>query len=473
MCVCQKPYSFVKKKGVVFMFKKLSNGCVALVNRFLPDPFIFCIILTAVVFVAAIPLTGQGPMDMINAWGNGVWGLLAFSMQMALVLILGSAFANAPAIKKIVSKIASLAKNPIQGIIVVTFFSLIACWINWGFGLVVGAILAKEIARQIDGIDYRLLIASAYSGFVIWHAGFSGSIPLALATPGAEALSKATGGAVVEPISTSLTLFAPYNLVMILIILVCLPFINAKMHPSPDQVVTVDRNLLIDETEETKTPVTPAEKIENSIIMSGLISIAGIVYLVVYFANNGFNLSLNIVNFIFLILGIICHKTPINYVKAITSSAKGSAGIVLQFPFYAGIMAMMTAANPLTGLSLAAVISNWFVAIATPVTFPVFTFLSAGIVNFFVPSGGGQWAVQGPIMMPAGAELGVSPALTGMAIAWGDAWTNMIQPFWALPALGIAGLSARDIMGYCLITLFFVGIVVCGGFITVGLLGWA
>ncbi|MFV0517191.1 MAG: TIGR00366 family protein [Aminipila sp.] len=455
------------------MFKKLSNGCVALVNRFLPDPFIFCIILTAVVFVAAIPLTGQGPMDMINAWGNGVWGLLAFSMQMALVLILGSAFANAPAIKKIVSKIASLAKNPIQGIIVVTFFSLIACWINWGFGLVVGAILAKEIARQIDGIDYRLLIASAYSGFVIWHAGFSGSIPLALATPGAEALSKATGGAVVEPISTSLTLFAPYNLVMILIILVCLPFINAKMHPSPDQVVTVDRNLLIDETEETKTPVTPAEKIENSIIMSGLISIAGIVYLVVYFANNGFNLSLNIVNFIFLILGIICHKTPINYVKAITSSAKGSAGIVLQFPFYAGIMAMMTAANPLTGLSLAAVISNWFVAIATPVTFPVFTFLSAGIVNFFVPSGGGQWAVQGPIMMPAGAELGVSPALTGMAIAWGDAWTNMIQPFWALPALGIAGLSARDIMGYCLITLFFVGIVVCGGFITVGLLGWA
>ncbi|MBE6033425.1 MAG: short-chain fatty acid transporter [Clostridiales bacterium] len=455
------------------MFKKLTNGCVTLVNRFLPDPFIFCIILTIVVFVAAVPLAGLTPMEIVNAWGGGVWGLLAFSMQMSLVLVLGSAFANAPSIKKIVSKVASLAKNPTQGIIVVTFFSLIACWINWGFGLVIGAILAKEIARQLEGIDYRLLIASAYSGFVIWHAGFSGSIPLALATPGEEALLIATGGAVSEPISTSLTIFAPYNLIMVLVILVCLPFINAKMHPSPDQVVTVDRALLVEDKTEYKVPVTPAEKIENSPIMSMIIAAAGLIFLFVYFAGNGFNITLNIVNLLFLILGIIFHKTPINYVRAITDATKGAAGIILQFPFYSGIMTIMTTTSAATGLSLAAVISNWFVAIATPVTFPLFTFLSAGIVNFFVPSGGGQWAVQGPIMMPAGQALGVSPALTGMGIAWGDAWTNMIQPFWALPALGIAGLSARDIMGYCLITLFFSGIVVCGGFLIVGILGLA
>jgi len=156
-------------------------------------------------------------------------------------------------------------------------------------------------------------------------------------------------------------------------------------------------------------------------------------------------------------------------VRAVQEAAGGAAGIILQFPFYAGIMGMMVFA-PEGSTSLAAEISNFFVSISNEVTFPVFTFLSAGIVNFFVPSGGGQWAVQGPIMMPAGLHLGVSPAITGMAIAWGDAWTNMIQPFWALPALGIAGLSARDIMGYCLITLFFVGIVVCGGFIIVGML---
>ena len=259
---------------------------------------------------------------------------------------------------------------------------------------------------------------------------------------------------------------------MVGIILLCLPFINAKMHPSPDETITVDPNLLVDDVTVFKKPETPAEKIEQSIIPSAIIVLAGIAYLILYFAHNGFNITLNTVNFIFLILGIACHKTPIAYVKAITTATEGSAGIILQFPFYAGIMGMMVfkLAEGGTGQSLASVISNFFVSIATEVTFPLFTFLSAGIVNFFVPSGGGQWAVQGPIMMPAGKALGVDPAITGMAIAWGDAWTNMIQPFWALPALGIAGLSARDIMGYCIITLLFTSLVVCGGFLIIGLL---
>lgn len=452
------------------MFKKLSNACVHMVNRFLPDPFIFCIMLSIIVFIVAMPVTKMGPLELIENWGNGSWNLLAFSMQMALVLVLGSAMAQAPVVKRLVARVASLAKTPKQGILVVTFFSIIACWVNWGFGLVVGAILAKEIARQREGIDYRLLIASAYSGFVVWHAGFSASIPLALATPGKEALVKATGGAVTDVIPTSMTIFAPYNIVIILIILVCLPFINAAMHPSRNEVVTVDPSLIEEEVYIYKTPVTPAEKLENSWIVSAIISVAGIVYLVSFFSKNGFNLSLNLVNMVFLILGIICHKTPINYVRAIAEATKGAAGIIIQFPFYAGIMAMMVTINPDTGVSLAGAISEGFVSISNRVTFPLFTFLSAGIVNLFVPSGGGQWAVQGPIMMPAGKALGVDPSLTGMAIAWGDAWTNMIQPFWALPALGIAGLSARDIMGYCLITLFFTGIVVCGGFLIVGLI---
>ncbi|MDO4546455.1 MAG: short-chain fatty acid transporter [Bacillota bacterium] len=455
------------------MLKKLSNGCVALVQRFLPDPFIFCIILTIVVFVAAMPTTTQGPMQMVQHWGDGVWNLLEFSMQMALVLVLGTAFASARPIKRAIVRIASIAKSPAQGIFVVTLISIIACWINWGFGLVVGAILAKEIARQVKGIDYRLLIASAYSGFVIWHAGVSGSIPLSMGAVGEDGFVANTGGALTEAVSTATTIFSPWNLVICLIILICLPLINMRMHPSPDDVIAVDPALLLEEEDQLKPPVTPAEKIEQSMILSYIIVAIGVVYLVYYFMNNGFNLSLNIVNLIFLILGIAFHARPINYVMAIGHAVKGAGGIILQFPFYAGIMGMMVGANPETGASLAGVISEGFVAISNDVTFPLFTFLSAGIVNFFVPSGGGQWAVQGPIMMPAGMELGVSPSLTGMAIAWGDAWTNMIQPFWALPALGIAGLSARDIMGYCLITLFFVGIVVCGGFLIIGMFGLA
>ncbi len=450
------------------MLKKLSNGCVALVQRFLPDPFIFCIVLTAIVFFAAMPATGQGPMEMVNHWGDGIWNLLLFSMQMALVLVLGTAFASARPIKKGLRSIARVAKTPAQGIYVVTAVSVLACWINWGFGLVVGAILAKEIARQVKGIDYRLLIASAYSGFVVWHAGISGSIPLSMGAIGPDGSVENTGGAITEAISTGSTIFAPWNLIICAIILIGLPLINMRMHPEPGDAILVNPDLLDEKDEVLPKPETTAEKLEQSMILSYVIVIMGGVYLINYFMQNGFNLSLNIVNLIFLIFGIAFHIRPINYVNAISQAVKGAGGIILQFPFYAGIMGMMVGANPETGMTLAGNISEFFVNVSNQVTFPLFTFLSAGIVNFFVPSGGGQWAVQGPIMMPAGLELGVDPALTGMSLAWGDAWTNMIQPFWALPALGIAGLSARDIMGYCIITLLFTGLVVCGGLLIVG-----
>ena len=168
-------------------------------------------------------------------------------------------------------------------------------------------------------------------------------------------------------------------------------------------------------------------------------------------------------------LGLTLHGNLRKYVDAISDAAGGAAGILLQFPFYAGIMGMMIATNA-AGDSLASVISNFFVSISNQITLPMLSFLAAGIVNFFVPSGGGQWAVQGPIMMPAGRAQGISDGLTAMAVAWGDQWTNMIQPFWALPALGIAKLSARDVMGYLVIVLLFTGIVACGGFLVWGLL---
>lgn len=448
------------------MFKKFTNGCVNLVSRFLPDPFIFCIILTAVVFIAAMPVTGLGPMAIVQFWGNGVWSLLAFSMQMALVLVLGTAMANAPAVNKLLKKLASIPKKPTQAIIMVTIVSTVASWANWGFGLVVGALLAKELAKQVKGVDYRLLIASGYAGFVVWHAGISGSIPLQIAT-WSETILNQTSGVLTEAIPTSATIFSPWNLAMCAAILILMPFVNAKMHPEAKDVVAIDPKLLVEKEVVVQKAETPAQKLENSVIMSMLVVVLALAYIIWHFATKGFSLDLNIVNLIFLTLGVFFHKTPINYVNAINEAVKGAGGVLLQFPFYAGIMGIMTGANA-DNVSLAGAISNVFVAVSTKVTFPIWTFLSAGIVNFFVPSGGGQWAVQAPIMMPAGQSLGVDPAVTCMAIAWGDAWTNLLQPFWALPALGIAGLGARDIMGYCVVDLILSGIIVCIGFVIVG-----
>lgn len=438
------------------MIRRMSNFFVKLVQKYLPDPFIFAVILTFIVFILGILLTANGIMDMVKHWSKGFWELLAFSMQMSLILITGYALASSPLVKKALTKIASICSNPGSAILVTSFVALIASWINWGFGLVVGALLAKEIAKKVKGVDYRLLIASAYIGFLVWHGGLSGSAPLTVAGIGH------TYESLVGVIPTSTTLFSPFNLIIFISLLIVIPFVNRAMMPKPEDVVEIDPSLLKDSTNEqqvAKKNLTPADKLENSKLITLVISGLGLVYIVYYFATNGFKLNLNIVNFTFLFVGILLHGTPIRYVKAVQEAVKGAGGIILQFPFYAGIMGMMKYSG------LAVVISDWFVAISNQYTFPFFSFLSAGLVNFFVPSGGGQWAVQAPIMLPAGIELGVPAAKTVMSIAWGDAWTNMVQPFWALPALGIAGLNAKDIMGYCVVAMLISGILISLGLV--------
>lgn len=441
--------------------------CVRLVQRWLPEPFIFAILLTFVAAMIAMPVCHQTPVEVVEHWGGGVWNLLAFAMQMALVLVCGSALAAAPAVKRGISALARVPKNPAGAIALVTMVSALACWLNWGFGLIVGVIFAKEIARQLQGVDYRLLIASAYSGFVVWHAGLSGSIPLTMATPG-EALVKATNGALTAPIPVGQTILDPHNLVMVLLVIVGITVANTLMHPKQG-AVTVDPALLEEQELNTKhlplnTKKTPAQRMEQSPVLSWLIGLLLLVYLVLKLGFRGGQLDLGAVIMIFLALGLLLHGTPVAYVRAFGKAATGAAGIILQFPFYAGIMGIITGVGA-SGIGLGNVLADACIRISNPTTYPLLTFLCAAVLNMFVPSGGGHWAIQAPIMFTAGADLGVDPGLTGTAIAWGDAWTNLIQPFWALPALAIAKLSAKDIMGYCLIDLLLTGVIICGGLV--------
>ena len=429
-----------------------------LMQRYLPDPFLFVIILTFVVFGLGLIFTKTSPMEMVQYWGGGFWELLTFSMQMVLVLVTGYVLASSPVFKKLLGALASTAKSPGSAIIIVTVVSLIASWINWGFGLVIGALFAKELAKKVDNVDYRLLIASAYSGFIVWHGGFSGSIPLTIATEGHFSQD------LIGVISTSDTIFSTFNLILLAAMFLVLPLMNRLLMPSKDETISVDRALLEDASNlqaatVEKANMTPAERLENSYILSVTVSILGLAFLFYYFLNNGFSLNLNIVNFLFLFLGILFHWTPKNFLESVTNAVKGASGIIIQFPFYAGIMGMMTASG------LAAVMSQAFVSISNEHTFHFFAFLSAGIVNFFVPSGGGQWSVQAPVMLDAALTLDVSVAKTALAVAWGDAWTNLIQPFWALPALAIAGLKAKDIMGFCVILLFVSGTIISLAFL--------
>lgn len=435
------------------MIRKLGNLFSRIAQRMLPDAFLFALILCFIVFVLGMLVEGQGFMQMVDFFGGGMWAFLPFSMQMALIIVTGSALATSKPVKAVLVALARACKTPTQAILMVSFVALIGCWLNWGFGLIIGALLAKELARTVKGIHYPLLVASAYSGFLIWHAGLSASIPLKLT--GADGIMKKFADGTVVPASD--TIFSAPNLILIVLFLISLPIINMLMIPKgKDETIEVDPALFVEEEEElvkAKKDMTPAERMEHSMVLSMIMGVLGLIYIASYFAKGG-SISLNIVIYIFLVLGIILHKTPIHYVHAVHEAVKGVGGVVLQFPFYAGIMAMMIKSG------LAGTFSQGFVNISTAKTFPFFTFLSAGVVNFFVPSGGGQWGVQGPIMIPAATELGVPYAKTAMAIAWGDAWTNMIQPFWALPLLGVAKLNIRDIMGYTTVVLLYSGILI-------------
>ncbi|MEJ6519362.1 short-chain fatty acid transporter [Shewanella bicestrii] len=432
------------------MLTKAAKPLVKLVDRYLPDPYIFVLLLTLVVLISAVVAEQKTPLEVINYWGDGFWALLSFSMQMLLVLVAGFMLASSPPIKKLLDGIAGFAKSAPQAIILVTLVSLAASWINWGFGLVVGALFAKALARKVR-VDYRLLVASAYSGFVVWHGGLAGSIPLTIATAGHFSESQ------IGIIPTSETIFASFNLLLVLILFVVMPLVNRFMLPEDKDSIYVDPEALEDggaddkAAQLTANTTRPADKLENSRLLGWSVGSTGLVYLGYYFAVQGGSLNLNLVNFLFLFLAIVLHQTPRSLLLSLNEAIKGGAGIVIQFPFYAGIMAVMVQSG------LAQSISEGFVAIASAESLPFWSFISAGIVNIFVPSGGGQWAVQAPIMLPAAEALGADVARVAMAVAWGDAWTNLIQPFWALPVLAIAGLKARDIMGFCLMQLLITG----------------
>jgi len=442
------------------MLRRLGDFFTRIMERYLPDAYLFAVLLTFLAFALALIFTGKGPLDIVDAWWGGFWSLLAFSMQMVMVLVTGHCLALAPAVKRLLASIAGLAKTPFQAVVIVTLVSGICSWLQWGFGLIVGGLLALEMVKKVEKVDYPLLIAGAYGGFVIWHMGFSGSIPLTVASAGNPANHLEELCKMVVPVSQ--TVFAPWNLIPAWIIILTLPFVLAMAMPSPDKVKVLDPERLAraqkeEEEEERRrkefVPRTWAEKVENSVIVNYVFCLLGVVFFVRYFAAKGFNLDLNIVNGLFLFAGLLLHKTPINYVRAVEKAIKGAGGIALQFPVYGGIQGIMM------GTGLAAVIANWFVAIATKGTFYMLQFWAAGIINMFIPSGGGQWAAQGAISVMAAQKMGVDPVKTAMAVAWGDQWTNMIQPFWALPLLGLAGLKARDIMGYTTLVLIWTGII--------------
>jgi short-chain fatty acids transporter len=431
------------------MIRRMGDYFNRWAEKYMPDPFLFAVLLTFITLILGVIFTKSGPFDMLKHWNKGFWTLLAFSMQMCLILVTGYALATTKAVRKIIDALANIPSTGSSAAALVCFVAIFASYINWGLGLIVGALMAREVAlrgyKRGIPMHYPLLGAAGYIGLACWHGGLSGSAPLLVATPKHFLVEQ------IGIIPVSATLFSPLNIVVALCLIIFLPLLVKMLSPSsPDQIITVDKvlpyveSLLKEKEEEVPEQKNVAYWLEHSVAISMIVGFMGMAIVVWYFATHGFSLNLDIVNFTFLFVGIILHGKPINYVRAISEGTRGCAGIILQFPFYSGIMGMMKFSG------LVVIMSGWFVATSNAYTFPIFAYLSACLVNIFVPSGGGQWAVQGPVLVAAAKTLGVSYPKTVMALAYGDQWTNLFQPFWALALLGITGLKAGQIMGYAM-----------------------
>ncbi|MCM3087516.1 TIGR00366 family protein [Bhargavaea ginsengi] len=437
------------------MLRAVSQRFKVGVENYLPNAFIFAILLTFLTLILGMTVTQQSLFEMTGHWYGGFWNFLAFTTQMILILITGYALVKAPPVEKLLIRMASIPKNQKSAVLITILVAAAAGYLSWGLGFVLGTLFAIEVAKNVKTADFRLLIAAAYTGTVaILPASITVTAPLLVNTPG-HSLEGEIG---LIPLTE--TIFSPTLLLTAFLGLLVIMYAYLKMMPKPDEVVPFEG-----ESEQFKKPekvkaVTLAEKMDNSRLINYILVALGVIWLFQYFSQNGFNLELNILNFFFIILGLALHGTPMSYINAITSGMPSASGILLQFPFYAGIMGMMA------GSGLISVITEGLVAISNEYTFPFLSFLSAAIVNVFVPSAGGQWQIQGPIMVEAAQQLGISVSSAVNTVTIGDLVTNLMQPFFVLPALGLSGLGLKDIWGYCLVSMILL-FVLSGVIVTV------
>ncbi len=469
--------------GASFL-QRLATALTRWSTRWVPDAWIIAVILTILAYLLAFFLSpGSKPaglpelksaLDLDRAstlvvyWGRGFWVLLTFAMQMCLIIVTGYIVAVSPPFRRLLNWLAGLPKSPRGTIALMALVSMVLSLFNWGLSIVGSAVFARFMVKKQQGVDYRLLIAAAYLGLgTTWHAGLSASAPLLVATPG-HFMEKQLG-----VIDITQTIFHPFNLVLVAISVLALTIFVPLLHPRKEDVVEADSSLMKEEEftppEKPATPL-PSERLDHSPVINIIIAVLfGLVYLWQYFTTPPATgtitlqialsrITLDTVNLIFLIVGILLHWTPASLLKAAREAGSFIWGVVLQFPFYAGIFGIIQYSG------LQDVIANWFVAIANKNTYPVIIYWYSGILNYFVPSGGSKWAIEAPYVVTAAQKLGVSNALTVLSYAWGDMVTDIIQPFWAIPLLGVAKLNFRDIMGYCIVIFLFYIIIVTIGF---------
>jgi short-chain fatty acids transporter len=447
------------------MLLKFGEKFTDLFKKIMPDSFVFALILTLLTAFFSIIFLNASFINVIESWYKGFWNLLEFGMQITLIVVTGYSIALASSTDKLLSKISEKISSPLQVYLIVIVLGVLLSMISWGMVIIV-AVLARELALRVKGINYPFLIACTYLSFTSWVTGLSSSIPLLINTKDNFLIKQ---GVLDQVISTSLTLGSSLNFIIIFIYVFIVPLIVFILIPKSSKNKEL-KDLIIGDQQDVKISIKEeaflyrskennlSDKLNHSKILQISIFIMGLSYLIYYFSSNGFDLNLNIMIFIFIILGLVLHQTPKRYAISMKRASNNVYGIIFQFPFYAGIMGIVM----YTGLGEA--FSNWIASNASISTFPYYSYLIGGIVNFAIPSGGGEFAVIGPSLIEAAKQLSVSLppdqaynyiSRIALSMAYGESLTNLLQPFFLLIVLPVMGsgtrIEARDVMGYLVV----------------------
>ncbi len=442
------------------MIARLALALTAWAERWIPDAFVFALLATVVVVVAGVTATPSTLPQVVDAWGRGFWELIPFTLQMSLVIITGHVLATTRPLGRAIRWLAGLPQSPKTAVAFVTFFALVSSWFNWGFSLIFSAVLAREVARRVAGLDYRAVSAATFLGLgSIWAQGLSGSAALQMASPGAlqpQIRDIVAGGppALVPGgiVSFAHTIFLWQSFVSVGVEIIVVTAVMYLATPARGQGKTahdlgieLGTSDIAEDGHRRPAHVTPGAWLEHSPILTWAIVAVGATYIWRYFAAQADPLSaitINIVNLSFLLVGMLLHHTPARLARAVQNATPAVWGVVLQFPFYAGI------AGVIVGTHLSARLADLFVSVSTPATFPPLVAVYSAILGVFVPSGGSKWVIEAPYVMQAAHTLKVHLGWVVTAYDLGEALANLVQPFWMLPTLGLLRLNARDVMGY-------------------------
>jgi len=449
---------------------KIADKIFYLLRNSLPSPLSIAIILTIIVFTVTCftvtPTENQTIVAKVfSIWEQGVWnsGGMVFLVQMMLMLILGHAIALTPVIDKVILSLVGVTKSPQKMVWLVCFITLLVAWINWGLGLIFGAIFCRKIGEYAQlhqiKINYALIGAAGYSGLMFFHGGLSGSALVKVAEKGhLSALARSKWSNLPNSIGFDETVFSGANLLICLLVLIIIPIVLMRLGKTNLNIPS--GLLIVKEKSNDVKPEFAAEKLDLASwfgVVIGASILLGVVYQFIITTTGWAFITPNTINLSLLGCALLLHKSIASFSRAIDSAITDGAGILIQFPLYFGIMGLMSGGN------LIEYIANFFVGFSSADSFPIWAFISAGLVNMFVPSGGGQWMVQGPIIIDACMQLGIPLKKGIMALAYGDQITNMLQPFWALPLLGITKLKAQQILPYTLIMLLVGSVIYMAG----------